>query len=143
MTTAITITLTGQPQGKGRARAYLERGGIHHVTPSRTKHYETAIRNAAKRAMAGAPPLDGPCEMTLRAVMQVPASWSKTRQAQALTGSILPGKRPDLDNIAKSWADGMNGVVYRDDALIVRATLEKVYGAAPFVIAAVKPVDGA
>jgi len=87
--------------------------------------------------MGGAPPIDVPCEMTLRAVMAVPASWSKTRQAAALTGSIKPGKKPDLDNIAKSWADGMNGVVFVDDALIVRAVLEKTYGPCPLVVATV------
>ena len=75
--------------------------------------------------------------------MAVPASWSKARQAMALTGNIKPGKKPDLDNIAKSWADGMNGVVYRDDALIVRAVLEKTYGPAALVVATVRPIDDA
>jgi len=142
-TQPITITLEGQPQSKLRARAYLDKGCIHHVTPTKTRRYEEAIRFAAKRAMAGAPPIDGPCELTLRAVMQVPASWSKTRQAAALTGSIRPATKPDLDNVMKSWADGMNGVVFVDDALIVRATLEKVYGPCPLVVATVRAIDGA
>ena len=54
--------------------------------------------------------------------------------------SVAYDKRPDLDNIVKAWADGMNGVVYRDDALIVRKVAEKRYGPQALVAVTVRPL---
>ena len=49
------------------------------------------------------------------------------------------GKNPDLDSTAKAWFDALNGVVYRDDALIVRISPEKRYGPLPLVT--VRPME--
>ncbi|MDR1647770.1 MAG: RusA family crossover junction endodeoxyribonuclease, partial [Zoogloeaceae bacterium] len=74
-----------------------------------------------------------------------PASWSKKKRGAALGNprAILPAKRPDLDNVVKSVCDAMNGVVFRDDAQIVRLTAEKIYAECPCVrvqIEAIKDV---
>lgn len=138
----VTITLAGAPQGKGRARAFLRGGHIGHYTPEKTRSYEGMIRTAAMEAIGSRSPLDQPLEFVMRAVFPVPASWSQRKQQQALTGDILPGKKPDLDNIAKAWNDALNGVVYRDDALIVRQILEKRYGPQPLVVVTVRPIGG-
>lgn len=137
----ITITLAGVPQGKGRARAFLRGGHISHYTPEKTRSYEGMIRTAAMDALGNRGPFDEPIEFIMRAVFPVPASWSARKQVQAITGEIKPGKKPDLDNITKAWNDALNGVVYRDDSLIVRMNLEKVYGPSPLVVVTVKPVE--
>jgi Holliday junction resolvase RusA-like endonuclease len=134
----VTISLAGDPQGKGRARAFRRGNFIGHYTPEKTRSYEGMIRTAAMDAMGNRPPIDVPVELVMRAVFSVPASWSKRKHADALAGAIKPAKKPDLDNIAKAWNDALNGVVYRDDALIVRATFEKRYGPAPLVVATVR-----
>lgn len=36
-------------------------------------------------------------------------------------------KRPDLDNLCKLVGDALNGVAYRDDSQIVRASISKLY----------------
>lgn len=41
----------------------------------------------------------------------------------------LPTVKPDVDNFNKAVFDALNGLVWRDDALIVRHDCEKVYGA--------------
>lgn len=135
---AVTVTLAGEPQGKGRARAFRRGNFIGHYTPEKTRTYEGMIRTAAMDAVAGAPPFDEPIEMTLRAIFSVPASWSARKRSDAITGAIRPAKKPDYDNILKAWSDAMNGVVYRDDALIVRVSFEKRYGLSPMVVCTVK-----
>lgn len=140
MSEPITITLAGAPQGKGRARAFLRGGHIRHYTPERTRSYEGMIRTAAMDALGNRQAFDEPVELILRAVFPAPASWSNRKRAQAYTGSIKPGKKPDLDNIAKAWNDALNGVVYRDDSLICRMSLEKRYGPQALVVVTVQPM---
>ena len=110
-----------------------------HYTPEKTRTYEGMIRTAAMQEVGNRPPLDEPVEFVLRAVFPVPASWSERKRQQAITGEIRPGKKPDLDNIAKAWNDSLNGVVYRDDSLICRMTLEKRYGPQALVVVMVRP----
>ena len=138
--TAITITLQGSPQGKGRARSFIRGGHIGHYTPEKTRTYEGMIRTAAMQELAHMRQLafDEPVEFILRAIFPVPASWSERKRQQAITGEIKPGKKPDLDNIAKAWNDALNGVAYRDDSLICKMTLDKRYGPQALVVVTVK-----
>ena len=136
----VTISLLGDPQGKGRARAFLRGKHIGHYTPEKTRSYESMIRGAAMDALGKRLAFDQPIEFTMRAVFPVPASWSEKKRQQALLGILKPGKKPDLDNIAKAWNDALNGVVYRDDSLIVRMTLDKRYGPQALVVATVRAI---
>jgi Holliday junction resolvase RusA-like endonuclease len=140
MNEPVTVTLAGAPQGKGRARSYLRGGRIRHYTPEPTRSYEGMIRTAAMDALCDRAPIDTPVAFELTAVFPVPASWSERRRQQALDGEIKPGKKPDLDNIAKAWNDALNGVAYRDDSLICNMTLAKRYGLAPLVSVTVTPM---
>ncbi|MDB5594890.1 MAG: hypothetical protein JWM36_1851 [Hyphomicrobiales bacterium] len=136
----VTLCLSGEPQGKGRARAFVRAGHISHYTPEKTRTYEGMIRIVAMEEMGNRPPLDLPVEFYMRAIFPVPASWSGAKRAKAITGEIKPGKKPDLDNIAKAWNDALNGVVYRDDSLICRMTLEKRYGPQALVAVTVRAI---
>ncbi|MCP2219930.1 MULTISPECIES: RusA family crossover junction endodeoxyribonuclease [Bradyrhizobium] len=140
MSEPITISLQGAPQGKGRARAFVRGGHVGHYTPEKTRTYEGMIRTAAMQELGSRPPLDEPLEFVLRAVFPVPASWSERKRQQAITGDIKPGKKPDLSNVLKAWEDALNGVVYRDDSLICRMTLDKRYGPQPLVVVTVRPI---
>src|SRR5205085_2544543 len=112
----ITISMAGVPQGKGRARAFARAGHVGHYTPEKTRTYEGMIRTAAMQAVGDRPPFELPVEFVLCAVFSVPASWSERKRQLAIIGELKPGKKPG----AKAWNDGLNGVVYRDDALICR-----------------------
>ncbi|APG11414.1 hypothetical protein BKD09_24070 [Bradyrhizobium japonicum] len=138
----VTIKLPGAPQGKGRARAFLRGDRIGHYTPQKTRSYESLIFGAAVDAMHDRPPFDEPVLFTLSATFPVPASWSERKRQRALAGEIKPAKKPDLDNVAKAWNDALNGVVYRDDALIVVMFLDKRYGPQAQVVCTVEPVEG-
>ena len=58
--------------------------------------------------------------------MGIPLSWSKAKRQAALDGDIYPA-RPDVDNIAKTVLDGMNEVVYVDDAQVTYLKVSKKY----------------
>lgn len=131
--TVITFTLPGHPQGKGRARAFRRGDFIGHYTPEKTRSYEGMLRDAAARAMGDLPPFAVPVEVEVSAIFDIPASWSRRRRNDALAGIERPGKKPDIDNIIKAVVDACNGVVFKDDALIVQGKYSKVYGPAPMV----------
>lgn len=137
----ITISLSGDPQGKGRARAFRRGNFIGHYTPEKTRSYEGMIRTAAMQAMGSRAPIDEPIEVMLSAIFAIPASFSRKKRDMALSGALRPAKKPDADNIIKAWTDAMNGVVYRDDCLIVKGSFTKVYGPAAMVCVTVRPCE--
>ena len=146
MSEPVTISLLGQPQGKGRARSFLYRKKatgkltIGHHTPELTATYEGMIRTAAMQELSNRQAFDEPVEFTLRAIFPVPASWSERKRQRAITGEIKPGKKPDLSNVLKAWEDALNGVAYRDNSLICRMTLDKRYGPQPLVVVTIRPM---
>jgi Holliday junction resolvase RusA-like endonuclease len=112
-------------------------------TPAKTVAYEGLVAHVAQQAMAGRPPFDGACTITIDCVMQIPASWSKRKQHLAEIGCVHPCVKPDADNVLKAIGDGCNGVVWRDDVQIVRVTMAKRYGVTPAVHVTVcaAPID--
>lgn len=133
----VTITIPGAPKGKARAR--VTRAG-RAFTPAETRNREAFVKMLAVAEMAGRPPIDGPCELVMRSVSEVPASWPKKRQAAALVGEVAPTSKPDLDNQIKLITDALNGVVYRDDAQLVRITAEKSFGPQALTVATIRAI---
>ena len=52
----------------------------------------------------------------------------------------MPTGRPDLDNLIKALTDACNGIVWRDDAQIVRLMAEKRYSEQPGASISVIPL---
>lgn len=140
MVDPVTITVAGDPQGKGRARAFRRGNFIGHYTPEKTRTYEGIIRSIAMDAMGPRTPIESPVEIDLSIIFAVPASWSQKKRAQALAGEVKPAKKPDADNVIKAFTDAMNGVVYKDDVQIVRGQFSKSYGPAAMVCATIREV---
>jgi len=132
----VHVILAGQPVGKGRPR--FTRAGRTY-TPAKTKEYEEKLRSAARAAMKelDRDPTEMPCRVVILAQFEIPKSWPKYKKQAALTGegNYRPGK-PDIDNIAKAALDAMNGIVFKDDALVYKIEVEKRYGQ-PLLIASV------
>lgn len=128
------FVVPGTPVAKGRARAFIRSGHIGHHTPDKTVKYEARVAIFAKQAMALRPPMAGAVMLSVTAHFPIPASWSKKRQAAARSGLEQVTKKPDLDNVLKAIKDGMNGVVWLDDAQVVRLVdCCKVYSDEPRV----------
>jgi Holliday junction resolvase RusA-like endonuclease len=124
----IIIELAGEPRGKGRPR-FVRRTG-HAFTPARTASYEAMLRHEAALVMGERSPLEGALRVQVAAHFGIPASWSGKKKAAALAGEIRPTKRPDADNICK-MLDGLNGIVFRDDAQAIEVTIAKHYSDRP------------
>ena len=54
----------------------------------------------------------------------------KTREL-AIAGEVSPTKKPDIDNIAKVVLDALNKVAFKDDNLVSRISVEKLYSETP------------
>lgn len=136
----IIIVVRGDPVPKARPRAAVVRGTARIYTPKTSRDYEDKVRLAARRAIDGRAPLEGAIALRLELILAVPASWPKSKRAAAFAGRLLPASRPDADNFAKAILDGMNGIVFHDDAQITDLTITKRYGAEPQAIARIAPI---
>ncbi len=135
-----SFNVPGAPVAKGRAR-FAKRGNfVQAYTPAKTVAYEGLVALAAAQAMAGSKPMEGPVRLGVSILLPIPSSWSKRKQAMALDGLIAATKKPDADNVLKAIKDGMNGVVYVDDAQAVEICLVKRYAAAPQVMVVVEEI---
>lgn len=131
----IQFTVPGEPQGKGRPRF----GAGRVYTPAKTVAYERLIAQHATIAMRGKELLLGPVAVSIVAIFGVPASWSAKRKAANEVAPCYANKRPDFDNVAKV-IDGMNGIVWRDDAQVVDGRVLKLYGTEPALHITVTPL---
>jgi len=120
----------GIPVAKGRPR--VSKFGT--FTPQKTVYYENLVSYTFTQKYPLFKPYESELKMKITAVFEVPKSWSKKKQREALpiTEDILSamGKttKPDLDNIVKSITDALNGLAYKDDAQITSLLAHKVYG---------------
>ena len=113
----IDIVIHGKPVGKARPRFGRRKdGGVMTYTPRETKNYEQSVAALAQCAMMGKPMMQGPLRVTISAYFQ-----HKTKTGYHIS-------RPDLDNIVKAILDGLNGVVFEDDAAVASIVATKQYG---------------
>lgn len=138
----IDFIVLGQPVPKGRPKFARRGKGVVAYTPAKTAAYETLVQRAASEAMGGREPSTRPIKLIVSLALQVPASWSKKRQALAIAGAIRATKKPDADNVLKGLKDGCNGIVWRDDAQVVCIELSKAYGEVPAASVAVLEMNG-
>lgn len=143
----IEFVIPGEPKGKGRARSRIANGRngaqfVAHYTPKDTVEYENLVRMEAHQAMNGKAPTAFPCRVVIIAYCSVPASWSNKKRTKAYMGEVFPTGKPDLDNVEKSVLDGMNKIVFRDDAQVCSVTKSKHYSTTPRVYVRVVEMDG-
>ena len=128
----VKFVVLGSPQGKGRPRFSRHGEKLITRTPEATVQYENLIVTEYRRQC-------GDCrfgesdmlDLRVFAFYEIPKSTSKKKQKAMESGEIRPTKKPDFDNIGKVVADSLNGVAYRDDAMIVDAQVRKFYSYNP------------
>ena len=138
MTFMLTFMVEGTPIGKGRPK-FARRGNfVSTYTPTKTRDYETVIKEAAKKAMGSNELLETPVTVAIYITVPVPQSYSKKRTEACLKDIERPIKKPDIDNVAKCFLDAMNDVVYKDDTQVLTLHVTKVYGTVGMVEVMVK-----
>lgn len=139
----IRFTVPGAPIGKGRPRVGKIGGHARLFTPEKTANYEGLVAFAGRQAMAGQPLIEGAVSVVMDVRLEVPASWSKKKQARALAGQEHPTKKPDIDNVEKAIFDGLNGVVWKDDVQVVDVCKRKRYADVPGVTVEIEVLETA
>lgn len=129
----ITLSIPFCPVAKGRPR--MTRQGRAY-TPAKTRLAENQIK--AWLMGENLLPFDGPLDVSVFVIMPMPKSWTPKKKQDALDGFLMPTSKPDLDNICKLVLDAANGILWHDDAQIVRLDLAKAYGEKPGYIISVE-----
>ena len=127
-----------------RRRTHIIAGHVGSYQTRETAEYRNLVRLVASEAARShglAEPWRGAVELDWCVVRPVPASWSGKRRMAALADDICAVSRPDLDNLSKLIQDAMTGVIYRDDAQIVRAAQRKCFGTNPVLSVVVMLID--
>ena len=127
----ISFTVDGTAVPKQRPRI----SGHRAYTPKRTKDYEGRVLNEFRSSYSGFYPAfgsDTPVAVNICVTQAIPKSWSKKKRLRAEQGEIFPlGRNGDIDNIAKSILDALNGFAYEDDCQVTTLMITKQYGEKP------------
>lgn len=116
------LVLPVEPKPQARPRF----GGGHAYEPSAIRTYKTAVGFAARSAMAGVEPMTAPIAVVVKC-------YRNFKPASRRYG--------DADNLLKAVLDALNRVVWRDDAQVVRATVEKLQSPTPRLEIEIMPVE--
>ena len=131
----LMFEILGSPIGQGRPKFSTINGHAKAYDPEKSRNYKAYVRLLATQAMkdSGFTMIKGPCVLRIDAYFEVPKSKSKKFREAALSGLEYPTKKPDIDNIIKAIQDALNGLAYKDDALIVKLGVVKLYSEIPRV----------
>lgn len=125
-TARIVVNTTPIPKARPR---FTKTGRVY--TPKKTADFERLVYLAAVDQLGGMKPIEGPLSVSMCFELPIPRSWSKKKRAEAAEYRILPTKKPDIDNLAKSAIDALNGRVFKDDSQVCSLFLEKFYSENP------------
>ena len=128
----LTFEVPGEPRGKGRPR-FTKTG--HTYTDSETKAYEDKIIAYYRRSFGGYKWSDAAyISVKVTAHYPIPKSATKAAVAAMQAGSVLPTRKPDIDNVLKVVLDALNGIAYKDDSRVVDIQGKKVYSDTPKIV---------
>lgn len=123
----IIIEFPFPPIAKERAR--VTRFGAY--TPARTKEFQRQIQSYARKYAPSKPleiPLSVQCHFYLARPKKPKFQW--------------PATRPDIDNYLKAVMDSLNGILWKDDSLIVQIWSGKHYTSAnPIILLRVEDME--
>lgn len=125
----LSITIQGIPRAKQSARFRIAKKGRKQFVMSYQKKTVKDRADSIKIQVKNQLPLnfkiyDNP--IGVRVIFTFPPlkGWSKKK----LRNTVYKDVKPDIDNLLKSLFDGMNGVVYTDDAKICEVSASKIFG---------------
>ena len=116
------LVVYAKPVAKARPRVAFNRGKPHAFTPSKTQHAEWEIRQAWIKEFGSEGAVNSAVELEVTAWLAMPKSIPKSRR-----GLVLPIHRPDIENLAKTVLDALNGLAYQDDSQVITLTASKRY----------------
>lgn len=136
----LVVTIPGEPVAQGRGRAVRIGAGMRVIDPAKSRSWKgvaAMFMQQARNAAGVFAPMDGPLDVT------VVATWATLKSAPKKNPPVYKVSRPDGDNVLKAVLDAGNGILWADDAMCVRLSVEKRYGAVPSVMVEIRTIGGA
>jgi len=141
-TPALVVVVYGTAQVAGSKKGYRIPGtNSVRITDDnkRSAPWKVQVAQVAGDAMAGRPLLDGPLEVSFTFVRPRPKGHFGRNGLNAKgRRTPYPDVKPDVLKLARGVEDALTGVVWRDDAQIVRELLVKEYGEPERVVITVR-----
>lgn len=119
-----------EPVEQARPRATRFGRTVRMYDPPKVSKFKKELSQLAKLHYRDEP-LDGALEIEISFYRPVQKSLSKKERARRFSGEHRPTVKPDLDNYIKSALDGLNGILWTDDAHIVDLHAHKYYSDRP------------
>ena len=137
----IEIIIPGKPIAKKRPRFARVGKGVRAYSDQGTEEGRFLLFLQASGYQA----MSGPLAVDLEFVLPRPKSHYGTgRNSGQLKWKMLdalPVSKPDVDNFTKFALDVCNGILWRDDAAVVRLSAFKRYGEKPMTIIQVRSAE--
>lgn len=139
----IALAFPFEPVAKGRPRFRVCGKFVQTYTPGKTKQFEKRIAEYYKTATGAEKFKEGvPIVVSLTFGMKIPISLTKKAKQEMLEGERQHVVKPDLDNLAKSVLDALNGIAWYDDAQIVELHIAKKYVQSPHIFVSIHELKG-
>jgi len=122
----LTFTVYGIPQPQGSAKAFMNKGMKYPsitTTNEKLKPWRQEVAGTALIEMKQQQQQlvdKGPISIEARFIFAKPKSTKKT--------ALYKVTKPDLDKLIRALCDALSGIVFRDDAQVVRCVISKVFG---------------
>lgn len=137
-TDQLFFTFDIEPTPQLRARV-SSRPYVRVYDPPKVANFKRILRSLAVNQYSR-PPLLGALSVSLTFYRPVQKSISQSERERRLSNESKPVVKPDTDNYIKATLDALNGVLWHDDAQIVKIEAEKKYSDHPKITVSVKPV---
>lgn len=135
----INILIPGKVKGKQRPKFNRYSGKVY--TPQQTINYENWVKTCFLEQYGEIKLLEKPLKVIINSYYEMPKSVSKKKKMQMLRNEIVPTVKPDLDNIAKSILDSLNGLAYLDDKQVVYLEVAKLYSDNAYVLVSIEEIE--
>lgn len=132
----IWLRIEGKAEPAGSKRGFVnpKTGGVIITDANKkSKPWQQIVAAAAREAMDGRPPLEGPLELVASFYFVKPKSVKRD----------YPSVRPDTTKLLRGLEDALTGIVWRDDAQVVQQHAFKSYADEAHVYVTVQQVGDA
>jgi len=125
----MNISIPGIPLPTRRARHSRRKGKT--ITYDPLSEEKETIRWQIRSKLSNFELIEGPIELEFKFFMPIPRSTPKKNLQLILDGKIKHTKKPDVDNVMKTYMDCMTGIVYIDDGQVYKVSACKMYSEYP------------
>lgn len=126
----LEFTIEGKVQPQQRPRFSRQGGFVKTYDPPESAKYKKYVAEIAEQHKQEEL-ISSPIKLTTDVYIEIPKSYTKKKRQQIESGELMHIKKPDVDNLVKGIKDGITGVLWTDDSLIVELTVRKHYSDNP------------